>query len=82
MSRPEPDRSTAAGFSWAEACSRVDGDKNSLQAECGHSQGDPRSKLGEEDVERVKDGFVTFGERVGQPEVVDHIWQHGPGLHT
>lgn len=51
-----------------------------LQAEGGHSQGDPRGKFGEEDIEGVKDGFVAFTVGVGQPEVIHHIWQHRPGL--
>lgn len=53
-----------------------------LQAERGHSQRDAGGKLGEKHVERVEDGFVAFGVGVGQSEVVHHIWQHGPELHT
>lgn len=49
-----------------------------LQTEGGNSQGDPSGELGEKHVEGVEDGFVAFGVGVGQPEVIHHIWQHGP----
>lgn len=57
-------------------------DADLLQAERGHSQGDARCKLGEEHVEGVEDGFMAFGEGVGQSEVIHHIWQHRPGSCT
>jgi len=60
----------------------VRGKTDSLQAEGGHSEGDAGSELGEEDVERVEDGFMAFTVGVGQSEVIYHIGQHGPGLQT
>lgn len=57
-------------------------DADLLQAERGHPQGDARCKLGEEHVEGVEDGFMAFGEGVGESEVIHHIWQHRPGSHT
>lgn len=59
-----------------------DSNADLLQAESGHSQGDPSSKLGEKHVERVEDGFMAFRVGVGQSEVIHHIWQHRPELHT
>lgn len=49
-----------------------------LQTEGGNAQRDPRGELGEEDIERVEDGFVAAGFGVLQFEIVHHIWQHGP----
>ena len=63
---------------WCTCDSNVD----LLQAEGGHSQGDASSKLGEEDVEGVEDGFMAFRVGIGQSEVIHHIWQHRPGFHT
>lgn len=57
-------------------------DADLLQAERGHSQGDASCKLGEKHVEGVEDGFMAFGEGVGQSEVIHHIWQHRPGSRT
>lgn len=64
-----------------ECCLR-DSSADSLQAERGHSQGDAGGELGEEHIEGVEDGLVAFRVGVGQSEVIHHIWQHGPGMHT
>lgn len=59
-----------------------DNNADLLQAEGGHSQGDASSKLGEKHVEGVEDCFMAFRVGVGQSEVIHHIWQHRPELHT
>lgn len=59
-----------------------DNNADLLQAERGHSQGDASSELGEKHVEGVEDGFMAFTVGVGQSEVIHHIWQHRPELHT
>lgn len=59
-----------------------DNNADLLQAEGGHSQGDASSELGEKHVEGVEDCFMAFRVGVGQSEVIHHIWQHGPELHT
>ena len=59
-----------------------DSNADSLQAEGGHPQGDACSKLSEEHVEGVEDGFMAFTVGVSQSEVIHHIWQHRPELHT
>lgn len=68
-------------LSWHAKC-MCDNNADLLQAERGHSQGDASSKLGEKHVEGVEDGFMAFRVGVGQSEVIHHIWQHRPELHT